>query len=63
MSIETIEAVYEALARAVEEVGEERAPIYLAEVCLTLANELDDADRATRIVQECIPRGPDGADS
>lgn len=61
MSIETVEKVYEELARAVDEVGEKNSPLFLAEVCLTLANELDDPETAIRIVRDCIPQNAGAA--
>ena len=59
MSIATVDAVYAALARAVDEAGEERAPTYPAERRPTQAKELDAPDRqlATRARFVGKPRG------
>ena len=46
----TLEDVYEALAQALDRVGEERAAVFLAKVALALAEALDDPDRARDLV-------------
>lgn len=53
MTAKTLEHVYEALARGIDDVGHRQAEVYLAKVCLSLAQALDDPSRAARIAEEC----------
>ena len=49
-----IEAVYEALASGIDRVGEPDANIFLAQVCLLLARELGDRDRALDLIRQAL---------
>lgn len=49
----TLEDVYEALARGIDDVGARQAEVYLAKVCLALAHALDDPARAVAIADDC----------
>ena len=48
---DTLEDVYAALADGVDAHGPEKGAMFLAKVCLLLAEELDDADRALELIQ------------
>lgn len=47
----TLEDVYAALADGVDAHGPEKEGMFLAKVCLLLAEELGDADRALELIQ------------
>lgn len=49
-----IEAVYEELATGIDRVGEPDANIFLAQVCLLLARELGDRDRALDLIRQAL---------
>jgi hypothetical protein len=49
-----IEAVYEELATGIDRVGEPDANIFLAQVCLLLARELGDRDRALEVIRQAL---------
>jgi hypothetical protein len=49
-----IEAVYEELATGIDRVGEPDANIFLAQVCLLLARELGDRDRALELIRQAL---------
>jgi hypothetical protein len=53
MNALTLEDVYEALARGIDDVGDRQAEVYLAKVCLSLAQALGDPARAVEIAQAC----------
>lgn len=53
MSPGDLETVHEAMARAIDEVGPERAGLYLAKLALALAETLGSAERALAIIEEC----------
>lgn len=53
MSQTTIEDIYDALARMIDEAGALNSEIYLAKTCLALAEALNDPDRALEIVTAC----------
>lgn len=48
-----LEAVFEALALAIDEVGKEQSEIYLAKVVLALADDLDDVAHSQKVIEEC----------
>lgn len=49
-----IEAVYEELASGIDRVGEPDANIFLAQVCLLLARELGDRERALELIGQAL---------
>ena len=49
----TLEDTYEALATSLDFFEERQTPVYLAKVCLALAQELGDHQRAVAIIHEC----------
>lgn len=53
MTTQTLEDVYEALARGIDDVGARQAEVYLAKVCLSLAEALKDPGRAVAIAEAC----------
>ena len=53
MTAKTLEDVYEALARGMDDVGHGQAEVYLAKICLSLAQALDDPARAVGIIAAC----------
>lgn len=53
MTANTLEDVYEALARGMDDVGHRQAEVYLAKVCLSLAQALNDPARAVNIIEAC----------
>ena len=53
MNRPTIEDIYEALAEAVDAVGAPHAEVYLAKVCLALANEVPDPAMVLRVIAAC----------
>ena len=44
--------VYEQLAARIDELDEQRAPLYLTKLVLLLANEVGEADTVRRLVEE-----------
>ncbi len=48
-----LETLYEALALAVDAVGEEKSELFLAKVALALGHALGDIAAATAIVERC----------
>jgi len=53
MTPEALETIYEALAEAIDAVGETDAPVFLAKVALALAETLDDRDTTLAIIEGC----------
>jgi len=53
MTPEDVETVYEALARALDEVGPSLSEIYLAKISLALAHRLGDVAAALDIIEGC----------
>jgi hypothetical protein len=53
LSFSDLEIVYERLAQAIDEVGEEKTPLFLAKLALTLARQQDDREAALTAVDEC----------
>ncbi|MBO22041.1 MAG: hypothetical protein CMM26_06685 [Rhodospirillaceae bacterium] len=49
----TLEDTYEALAESLDEVTEAQTPVYLAKVCLALAQELGDHGKTLEIIRAC----------
>lgn len=49
-----IETVYEELATGIDRAGEPDANIFLAQVCLLLARELGDRDRALELIRQAL---------
>jgi hypothetical protein len=49
-----IEAVYEELATGIVRVGGTDTNIFLAQVCLLLARELGDRDRALELIRQAL---------
>lgn len=49
-----IEAVYEELATGIDIAGSADAEIFLAQVCLLLAQELGDRDRALELIRQAM---------
>lgn len=49
----TLEDVYEALAQSIDAVGAKNAEVYLAKVCLSLAEALGEHARARQIAADC----------
>lgn len=47
------EAIYEALAYAVDDLGPEKSELYLAKVALALAETVGDAPRVLAVLDEC----------
>ena len=47
------EPLYDALARTLDTVGPDAAPLYLAKLALALAQELGDTERALDLIREC----------
>lgn len=54
MQQQDIEAVYEELANGIDRVGEPDANIFLAQVCLLLARELGDRERALELIRQAL---------
>lgn len=54
-----IEAIYEALAQAIDATeaaeGQAATPVYLAQLVLALAHALDDPDRVHQLIRSCQP--------
>lgn len=52
-----IEAVYEALAKAIDATeataGQSATPVYLAKLVLALAHALDDPERVNQLIDQC----------
>lgn len=48
----TLEDVYSALAEGIDRHGPDRSEMYLAKVCLLLANELGTPDRCLTLVAQ-----------
>ena len=53
MSQHDLEAVYDALAEAIDVVGPEQSEIYLAKVALALAERLGDVEETLAAIREC----------
>lgn len=53
MQQSTLEDVYDTLARSIDAVGAPNAEVYLAKVCLSLAEALGDPARARQIAADC----------
>lgn len=49
-----IEAVYEELAQAIDAAGEEQSELFLARLCLLMAREIGDRDRALALIGEAL---------
>lgn len=47
-----LEEVYEALADGIDSAGTEKEAMFLAKVCLMLADALGDPDRVLRVIAE-----------
>lgn len=54
MQQQDIEAIYEELANGIDRVGEPDANIFLAQVCLLLARELGDRERALDLIGQAV---------
>ncbi len=52
MQQQDIETVYEELATAIDIAGEPQAAIFLAQVCLLLARDLNNKDRAIELIRQ-----------
>ena len=52
MQQQDIESVYEELATAIDIAGEQQAAIFLAQVCLLLARDLNDRDLAIELIRQ-----------
>ena len=47
------ELLYDALAAHLDDLGEAKAPLFLAKAALALAQALGDTERAMGIIREC----------
>ncbi|MCK9513160.1 MAG: hypothetical protein M0R28_18290 [Pigmentiphaga sp.] len=52
MSPEDLDATYSALCEAMSRVGEQRAPMLLAALCLSLMTRHGDADEVKALIQQ-----------
>lgn len=52
MNSADLEAVYEALARRIDAVGEEKSELYLAKLALLLAHRIGDKDAALEAIEQ-----------
>ncbi len=50
MTDNDIETIYEAIAREIDTVGEDKSELFLAKLALLLAREVDDRDRVLACV-------------
>ena len=57
MPFDGLEAFYEALARALDEVGEDGRELFLTRLALMLANEMDDRGRAIAAISASLSAG------
>jgi hypothetical protein len=58
-----LDEIYTQTCRTMSALGDAKAPLFLARLCLLLIHELDDADRAKRaIVQAAADLAPDAQD-
>lgn len=53
MTHEDLEQVYEALARAIDEVGPDKSELYLAKTVLALADSFGAAEDVLKVIEEC----------
>ena len=53
-----VETAFRTIAQAVDEIGVEKAPLFLAKLALILSNELGDSERLVR----CVDRARAGLD-
>lgn len=53
MNQQELEAIYEALARAIDEVGAGQGELYLAKVALALAETVGDLAVALAVIEAC----------
>ena len=49
-----LERLYDVLAQAIDEAGPEKSELFLAKLALLLADALDDADKACRLVRNAL---------
>jgi hypothetical protein len=49
-----LEAVYERLAAAIDQAGDDKAPVLLVKVVLKLAAESDDVARILEVIETCL---------
>ena len=53
MTEQDLETVYEAMAQAIDGVGESARELYLAKLALALAVSLDDKPRVLAAIEDC----------
>ena len=53
MTQDALETIYEALARAIDAVGEDKSELFLAKLALSLGHELGDPARVTTLIEGC----------
>ena len=54
MQQQDIEAIYEELATGIDTAGEADAEIFLAQLCLLLARDLNDKDRTLDLIRQAL---------
>lgn len=54
LTITDLEAVYDALAQAIDRVPADRSPLFLTKLALLLAQEVGDHGRVTRAIEAAL---------
>lgn len=63
LPFEDLEEVYEMLAKALDQVGEDNHALFLAKLAVTMAHKCNDLDLVREAVAIALDDGDDGAQS
>lgn len=58
LTFSQLEVLYDELAHAIDQAGEERESVFLAKLVLSMAQEFGHADRISELIQDCLNEEP-----